>query len=140
MHHQGCARPPFPTYTSFDQHNSLKVLAEAAQSRDYAATLQHPGGKEIPLDEVKIEKRFVRQMGQVRQARNIISAIVELARQYRLQVVAQGIDEKSLESELAALGCDTLQGDALAPPLLFEAFEEQYLFRNQSPGSGRNGG
>jgi predicted signal transduction protein with EAL and GGDEF domain len=85
--------------------------------------------KNIPADELKIDKSFVMKMLHDDGDRKIVRAIVELAKSFGLKVTAEGVEDAATALALAELGCDTLQGYHYSPPLpngKFVAWLEDY--------------
>jgi len=73
--------------------------------------------KELPVDAVKIDRSFVRDMATKSDDEIIVRAIIDLARNLNLQVVAEGVENEATWNRLGALGCDLAQGYYLSPPL-----------------------
>ncbi|MEA2635742.1 MAG: hypothetical protein QOH92_2509 [Chloroflexota bacterium] len=73
--------------------------------------------KELPVDAVKIDRSFVRDMATKSDDEIIVRAIIDLARNLNLQVVAEGVENEATWNRLSALGCDLAQGYYLSPPL-----------------------
>jgi EAL domain-containing protein (putative c-di-GMP-specific phosphodiesterase class I) len=73
--------------------------------------------KELPVDAVKIDRSFVRDMATKTDDEIIVRAIIDLARNLNLQVVAEGVESEATWNRLVALGCDLAQGYYLSPPL-----------------------
>jgi EAL domain-containing protein (putative c-di-GMP-specific phosphodiesterase class I) len=73
--------------------------------------------KELPVDAVKIDRSFVRDMATKIDDEVIVRAIIDLARNLNLQVVAEGVENEATWNRLVALGCDLAQGYYLSPPL-----------------------
>jgi diguanylate cyclase (GGDEF)-like protein len=71
----------------------------------------------LPVTEVKIDKSFVQALDDPSSDATVIRATVALAHDLGMQVVAEGIESPEAWSRLAALGCETVQGYALARPL-----------------------
>lgn len=64
----------------------------------------------LPLSALKIDRSFVVESAANASARNIVSAIVSLAKSLRLRVIAEGVDHPEQVTMLRALGCDEMQG------------------------------
>ena len=68
----------------------------------------------FPLDTIKIDRSFIAQIGEDRakthSAKNIVRAILSLARTLSLSVVAEGVETIDQVEFLADNGCDLLQG------------------------------
>ncbi|MBI4493323.1 MAG: EAL domain-containing protein [Chloroflexi bacterium] len=73
--------------------------------------------KRLPVDELKIDKTFVRTMAVDRKDLAIVRATIELAHSLGLSVVAEGVENQATLDHLAALGCDAAQGYYLSRPL-----------------------
>ncbi|HUG04411.1 MAG TPA: EAL domain-containing protein, partial [Steroidobacteraceae bacterium] len=73
--------------------------------------------KEIPADELKIDKSFVMNMLASKPDRTVVEQIVALGHAFGLVVVAEGVENETVSGELAAMGCDFAQGFHYAKPL-----------------------
>jgi EAL domain-containing protein (putative c-di-GMP-specific phosphodiesterase class I) len=78
--------------------------------------------KDLPANEVKIDKSFVTSMGSHRGNPAFIRSIIFLAKALNLSVVAEGVETEVSASRLADLGCETAQGYYFARPLNKDAF------------------
>jgi len=70
-----------------------------------------------PIDTLKIDQSFVRGIGRKGQSGPVISAVVAMAHQLELNVVAEGVETAEQEAFLRREGCDALQGYRLARPM-----------------------
>jgi diguanylate cyclase (GGDEF)-like protein len=78
--------------------------------------------KQVPADELKIDKSFVMNMlGDEADAR-IVAQVVALGHSFGLEVVAEGVESAEVASRLAAMGCDYVQGFHYAKPLAPKEF------------------
>jgi diguanylate cyclase (GGDEF)-like protein len=77
--------------------------------------------KRLPVHEVKIDKSFVLSMTVEEDDATIVRSIVDLARNLRLRVVAEGVEDAQSLAALSALGCDIVQGYYLSRPMAAEA-------------------
>lgn len=73
--------------------------------------------KKIPADELKIDKSFVMRMLADEADQRLVETIINLARQFRLDVVAEGVENQPTLAMLARMGCDYAQGYLFAPAL-----------------------
>ena len=73
--------------------------------------------KQLPLDNLKIAKPFVDEIGKPDPDPPILRAILDLANVFGLQAVAEGIEEPEQASRLVELGCALGQGHLLSYPL-----------------------
>lgn len=71
----------------------------------------------LGADMVKIDKMFVDALGQDRNSNTIIETLVELARNMRMEVVAEGVESFDQVVKLRDLGVGQAQGYVFAPPL-----------------------
>ncbi|MEJ2893408.1 EAL domain-containing protein [Pseudoalteromonas sp. B5MOD-1] len=74
----------------------------------------------FPLNVLKIDQSFVRDMLNDEQALNIVTTIIELAHSLKLQIVAEGIETLEQKDRLQELGCQIGQGYLLSKPLRFD--------------------
>jgi diguanylate cyclase (GGDEF)-like protein len=70
----------------------------------------------FPIDELKIDRAFVRELGTKANAPALVAAIVGVARALDLHVVAEGIETEAQLDQVRALGCDTAQGYLIMRP------------------------
>jgi diguanylate cyclase (GGDEF)-like protein len=75
-----------------------------------------------PLDELKIDRSFVRGLPQERDCLAIVGAIIALARELNLRVVAEGVETKEQLQFLRSRACDEYQGYLCSRPAPPEAF------------------
>ncbi len=73
--------------------------------------------RSLPLDEVKIDTSFVFNMTRNDHDNTIVRSIIELARRLKLDVVAEGVEDRETEKQLRELGCGSIQGYLLSPAL-----------------------
>jgi EAL domain-containing protein (putative c-di-GMP-specific phosphodiesterase class I) len=73
--------------------------------------------KKIPADELKIDKSFVMRMLTDEADQRLVETIITIARQFKLDVVAEGVENQSTLEVLARMGCDYAQGYLFAPAL-----------------------
>lgn len=75
--------------------------------------------KHLPIDHLKIDRSFVRDMTVDANDAAIVSAIISMARSLRLETIAEGVETRQHAMRLASLGCSFAQGDyysAALPP------------------------
>jgi len=72
--------------------------------------------KKLPVDELKIDKGFVREMATDATDAAIVRSTVALGHALGLRVVAEGIEDRVTWDLLAEMGCDVAQGYHLARP------------------------
>jgi diguanylate cyclase (GGDEF)-like protein/PAS domain S-box-containing protein len=79
--------------------------------------------KKFPIDYVKIDRAFVRELETSSEDEALCHAIIVMAHSLGMQVVAEGIETKQQMEILRAMGCDYGQGFYFSRPLRAEAFE-----------------
>jgi EAL domain-containing protein (putative c-di-GMP-specific phosphodiesterase class I) len=72
--------------------------------------------KRFPVNAVKIDRSFVRDLETDPDDRELAKAIVAMSRSLRLRVVAEGVETEGQASLLSAMGCTSLQGYLFARP------------------------
>jgi diguanylate cyclase (GGDEF)-like protein len=101
--------------------------------------------KRLPIDQLKIDISFIRDVLHDPSDAQIVKAIINLGHSLDLEVVAEGVEEQSQYDFLVAAGCDLIQGFLFFPSMDATAFAN-YLQRQSSsrpvvvPISGRSAG
>ncbi len=80
--------------------------------------------RELPLDQIKIDRSFVRNMMRSTRDRTIVELIIQLANNFELECVAEGAETLAILSQLKELGCDAAQGYVVSQALPRNAFLE----------------
>jgi diguanylate cyclase (GGDEF)-like protein len=86
--------------------------------------------RRFPINKLKIDRSFIRDLTTSPTDESIVRAIVSLARSVGLQVVAEGIETAEQLEFVTALGCDQWQGYLCCPPESAALLED--MLRNQS--------
>ena len=73
--------------------------------------------KQLPVDELKIDKSFVMDMMENENDAAIVKATIELAHAMGMRVVAEGVETELTFLRLETLGCDIIQGFLIAKPM-----------------------
>lgn len=66
--------------------------------------------RRLPVDKLKIDQSFTRQLGRDRESTEIVRSIIELAKKLNIQLIAEGIESSEQANLLASMGCDYGQG------------------------------
>ena len=77
----------------------------------------------LPINRVKIDQSFVRQLLNLVQPVPIVRAIIAMAHSLQLEVLAEGVEEHRQQSILLAEGCDQAQGYLFGRPMPAVEFE-----------------
>ena len=83
--------------------------------------------KRLPLTELKIDKSFVRGLGQSREDEAIARAILALASSLGLTTVAEGVETVLQLEWLESMGCNMAQGYYFSKPLEADEFKLKWL-------------
>jgi EAL domain-containing protein (putative c-di-GMP-specific phosphodiesterase class I) len=73
--------------------------------------------KRFPIDRLKIDRTFVRDLGQDAGGAAIVQAMIQLAHSLGMVVVAEGVEDAAQEACLREWRCDLMQGFGYARPL-----------------------
>ncbi|MBT3040178.1 MAG: EAL domain-containing protein [Candidatus Thiodiazotropha sp. (ex Codakia orbicularis)] len=76
------------------------------------SNLQH-----FPLDRIKIDRSFIREIESNDDVREITLTIINMAKRLNLEVIAEGVESESQVARLEDYGCDELQGYYFSHPL-----------------------
>jgi EAL domain-containing protein (putative c-di-GMP-specific phosphodiesterase class I) len=77
--------------------------------------------RSLPLDVVKIDRSFTRDLDTDETQAAIVTSVIELSHRLGLRVVAEGVESERQHHFLHARGCDLIQGYWLARPLSLES-------------------
>jgi EAL domain-containing protein (putative c-di-GMP-specific phosphodiesterase class I) len=76
--------------------------------------------RDMPLDEVKIEKLFIRDLGRSPRNAIIVDSVIRLAHALGVSVVAEGVEDQTARDALVAMGCDRILGYGFSRPVAAE--------------------
>jgi len=79
--------------------------------------------KRLPLDSLKIDQSFIRELEENEDSHIIVRALIQLAHNLKLRVIAEGVETKFQYEFLKQYGCDEIQGYLYCKPLLPAALE-----------------
>ncbi len=86
--------------------------------------------RRFPIDTLKIDRSFVRDIPGDPDDSAITTAIIALAQSLRLHVVAEGVETEAQRDFLLHLGCHLMQGYLFSKPLPAEEFARLLVLRN----------
>jgi EAL domain-containing protein (putative c-di-GMP-specific phosphodiesterase class I) len=78
--------------------------------------------KNLPINELKIDQSFVRKLLENPGDQAIIASTIDLAHNFKLSVVAEGVEDETTAHWLHSRGCDIGQGYCFAKPMPVEEF------------------
>jgi EAL domain-containing protein (putative c-di-GMP-specific phosphodiesterase class I) len=73
--------------------------------------------RRFPFDTLKVDRSFVREMMQRRDARAIVRMIASLGQTLHMRTVAEGVEDAVQAAVLRDYGCHAVQGYLVARPL-----------------------
>jgi EAL domain-containing protein (putative c-di-GMP-specific phosphodiesterase class I)/GGDEF domain-containing protein len=80
--------------------------------------------RRFPLDELKIDRPFVRGLLGEKGDAAVVRSAIDIAHNFGLRVLGEGVETQEVRAELARLGCDLVQGHAVSPALAPAALRE----------------
>jgi EAL domain-containing protein (putative c-di-GMP-specific phosphodiesterase class I)/GGDEF domain-containing protein len=80
--------------------------------------------RRMPLDEIKIDRPFVAGVATDRGDAALVRSAIDIAHNFGLRVVAEGVERPEVAEALARMGCDMAQGYHLGAPMPASAFRE----------------
>jgi diguanylate cyclase (GGDEF)-like protein/PAS domain S-box-containing protein len=83
--------------------------------------------RSLPVDKLKIDRSFLRDVPQDSAQKALVQAIVTVAHSLNMKVVAEGVEREEQLSALCDLGCDAVQGHYFSPAVSPEDFEKRIL-------------
>lgn len=89
--------------------------------------------QQFPISAIKIDKSFVSQMVRDRRGLGLVRAMVSMARELGIGVIAEGVETRQQLRELKHLECGFGQGYLLAPPMSAAALEKTLARRKPRP-------
>ena len=81
----------------------------------------------MPVDVLKMDREFVRNMDQNEKDIQMVELILELAKKLKVPVIAEGVETEKQLQMLRTLGCALVQGYYFSRPLPAEEFEKKFL-------------
>ena len=81
-----------------------------------------PRLRSLPLDRIKLDRSLVEHVADHSGARTIAQAVIGLVHGLGCEAVAEGIESEAQAAVLRVIGCDVLQGYAVAEPMDEQAF------------------
>lgn len=107
-----------------DPKKAVQVLSQLDQMGIHISVDDYGTGfsslaylKQLPIDELKIDKSFVLDMLNNENDAVIVRSTIDLAHNLGLRIVAEGVESKAMLDLLAALGCDYAQGYFISHPI-----------------------
>ena len=106
--------------------NALKAIGVQFSLDDFGtgfSSLQYL--KRLPLDQIKIDQSFVRDIVTDSSDRAIVRTIIAMAEGLSISVIAEGVETEEQRQSLLNMGCKHFQGYLFSKPVPIELFEAQ---------------
>lgn len=114
--------------TTLEVLESLKVLGVRLSVDDFGTGYSSLAYlRRYPIDELKVDRSFVAELGGDETQAAIVTGVVQLARALEVAVVAEGVETALQLGQLRALGCDRVQGFLMSTPVAGDDFERRWL-------------
>lgn len=118
-------------YDSKDLYDVLKELQDMGfrlEVDDFGAGYSSLNMiRQIPVDTIKIDKDFLDKKLSTEKGKIVISHTIAMAKDLKLDVVAEGVETKEHVDFLKSSSCDIAQGFFFAKPMPLEDFEQIYF-------------
>lgn len=109
---------------AIDILNQVRALGVKISVDDFGTGYSSLGSlKNLPVQTFKIDRSFIFELMDDQDSVAIVSAIISMAKQLNLRVVAEGVERKEQVEFLKIIGCDEIQGFFYSKPLAPEEFE-----------------
>lgn len=110
---------------TIDRMQTLKALGVRFSMDDFGTGYSSLAYlTKLPLDQLKIDQSFVRNIGMLTADSAVIDSIIGLARSLELEVIAEGVETAGQRDFLAEHGCAMYQGYFFGKPVAIAEFED----------------
>ncbi len=118
------------TQESIDKLTFLKSLGLKISIDDFGTGYSSMSYlKQLPVDTLKIDKSFIDGIPDDHNNKAITKAIIELAHQFNLETVAEGVEYKHQLDFIKKAGCDIIQGYYYYKPLTAADFAKEFKLK-----------
>jgi EAL domain-containing protein (putative c-di-GMP-specific phosphodiesterase class I) len=92
--------------------------------------------RDFPVDTIKIDRSFITRLEQGQNTAAIVNAMVGLAHNLSMSIVAEGVETRAQAEFLEAIGCDAAQGYLFAHPVAAAAAAQRLQYPHRLPDLG----
>ncbi len=99
--------------------NQLKALGLTLSIDDFGtgySSLSYL--KQLPIDELKIDQSFIRDLTTNRNDVIIVETIISIGQKFGFEVIAEGVETQEQYQKLLLMGCEFFQGYLFGKPIL----------------------
>ncbi len=129
--------------TIFDNEDVFFNVLSELHERGFTASMDDFGTgysslgllKNLPVDVIKMDKTFFSNNEDTERARAVVSCVIEMAKELKIETVAEGVETKEHIDFLREISCDVVQGYYYYKPMPIEEFEV-LISRNVGLGAG----
>ncbi|MBY6034358.1 EAL domain-containing protein [Marinobacter daepoensis] len=89
--------------------------------------------RQLPLDELKIDKSFIDGLVDDERAANMVRSIVAIAESHNMSLIAEGVEEQKQVDALTTMGCGRFQGYFFSRPLPMADLKKQLIGSARQP-------
>lgn len=117
----------------FGDKNTLQRTLKELKSYGFRISMDDFGAgysslnslKDLPIDVLKLDMEFFRGEDAEKRGKIVVQGTIRLAKNLKMEIVAEGIEKKEQVDFLAEQGCDMIQGFYFAKPMPVAEFEER---------------
>ena len=88
--------------------------------------------KEVPVDRIKLDLRFLSDQGDLQRGRIIVSTMIELVERLGMDIIAEGVETEEQAVFLSNHHCNVMQGYWFYRPMIVGDFEQEIVFAGDS--------
>lgn len=106
---------------AFDSMKRLREAGARIAIDDFGtgySSLSH--FRNIPADELKIDKVFVQRLDESDDDRSLVELMVDIGHRFGMTVVAEGVESQEILDRLGETNCDMIQGNLVSTPMPFD--------------------
>lgn len=115
---------------AFEDYQSLRDIIGQLHQHGFKCSIDDFGSgfssynilKELPMDEVKLDRFFVKQGYSSERDVMVLKSVIELGKELHMRVVQEGVETVEQFNLLKSLGCHTIQGFLFSKPLVVTDF------------------
>ncbi len=86
--------------------------------------------KRLPVDTLKIDQSFIKNLPYDKEDISIINAVIALANSLNLKIVAEGVETEEQKDFIVESGCQYIQGNYFSKAVSAAVFENKFLIKN----------
>ena len=126
--------------TAFDNTSEMNAVINQLHQIGFEVSMDDFGSgyssfntlKDFPIDELKLDRVFLSDSGDVRKRNWILKSLISLAKELKIKTVMEGIETEEQAIFMKSIGCTIGQGYYFSKPISLEAFEQTF-FKQQPP-------